>query len=163
MKSLERFLDQVEIGTLNTTEITSVFLYRTFALQIQNVNISSFEGQTFIVDFGSVEEAMNFTGGVNSGALILAENAMDALNNATAAIHIPKKALEYCTQGEKAQRLSHSVFLFDTFFRSQTPVKKIGSLIIGARLQCGGNGTLPMAVSVTLRSSNNVGQCNYTA
>ena len=155
LESLERFLDEVEINTLNSTENTTMFLYQTFALQVQNVDPSSFEEQTLNVDLGSVEEAMNITGSIDNSALI---TAMEFLNNATAAIHISNELLKYCTLGERAQRLSYSVFLFDTFFRSQDPLMRIGSLIIAARLNCDVNitSTLPVGVNITLRSNKDV-------
>ena len=146
----------MDVDTSNTTANTSMFSFRTFALQVQNIDSSSFKGQTFNVDLGSVEEAMNITGTIEDSALITLEDVMDVLNNATAAIQISEQLLEQCTLGEKTQRLSYSVFLFDTFFRSQDPNLTIGSLIVAARLKCGVNGTLPVPVNVTLRSSDNV-------
>ena len=158
LESLGRFLDKVKIDTMNTTGNITVFSYQTFSHQLQNVNCSSFEGQTFNVDLGSVEEAMNITGRIDNSALITVENSMDPLKYATAAIHIPKNLLEHCTPGENTctQRISYSVFLFDTFFRPQNSLKKIDSLIIAVRLKCGENGTLPVAVNATFQSSNNV-------
>ena len=161
LRSLERFLDEVEINTLNTTENSTALVYRTFALQVQNIDPSSIEGQTFNVDLGSVEEAMNITGSIDDSALI---TTMDFLNNATAAIHVSEELMKYCTPRESTQRLSYSVFLLDTFFRSQDPLMTIGSLIIAARLKCDMNttSTLPVGVNITLRSSNDVRQLIQT-
>ena len=151
LQSLDRFLDEVEI---NTTENATFFFYRTFALQVQNVDPSSIDQQIFNVDLGSVEEAMNITGSIDASSLI---TAMELFNNATAAIDISEEVLKDCynTLEESTQRLSYSVFLLDTFFRSQDPLMKIGSLIIAARLKCGMNTTNTL-VNVTLRSSNDV-------
>ena len=149
------FLDRVEIdSSWNAT----VYSYQTFALQIQNIDLSSFKGETFNVDLGSVERAMNNTGGIDDSALITVKNIMESLNNATAAIYISEELLEYCFKknGSRAQRLSYSVFLFDTFFRSQNPTNQPASLIIGARVTCSVNETLPMGVRATFRSRNNV-------
>ena len=132
-----------------------MFSYRTFALQVQNIDISSLNGQTFNVDLRSVEEARNMTGDIDDSNLITQENVMEALSNATAAIHISEELLNHCTPGLTNQRLSYSVFLFDSFFLSQNPNETIGSLIIAARLKCGSNTTVP-PINFTLLSSNDV-------
>ena len=132
-----------------------MFLQRTFALQVQSVNVSSLNGQTFNVDLGSVDEARNITEDIEDGDLITIENAIDALNNATAAVHVSEGLLEYCSRGRETQRLGYSVFLFDTFFRGQDTNTTIGSLIVSTRLKCGNNTSHP-PVHITLRSSNEV-------
>ena len=137
---------------LNTS---SKFVRQTFALQVQSIDISSLNGETFNVDLGSVAEAMNITGNIEESNLITIENAVNALSNATAAIHISDDLLEYCTRGRTNQRLGYSVFLFDTLFRNQNENTTIGSLIIAARLRCGENSTHP-PVNVTLLSNNEV-------
>ena len=153
LESLEKFLDEVEINNLNATENTTTFIYQTFALQVQNIDPSSFEEQTLNVDLGSVKEAMNITGDIDSSALI---TAMQFLDNATAAIHISEELFNYCTTGNGAQRLSYSVFLQDTLFRSNDPSVRIGSLIIAGRLKCNVSRMAPVGVNITLRSANDV-------
>ena len=140
LKSLEEFLDNVEIDDWNTSGNNSVhnFLQETFALQVQDINSSSLSGQTFYVDLGSVEEARNVTKDIEDGDLITLESLM---NNTTAAISISKDLLEYCTRermlsSSQTVRLTFSVFLFDTFFHSQDPNTTVGSLIVSARLKC---------------------------
>ena len=150
------FLDRVEIDSSNPSWNATVYSYQTFALQIQNINLSSFKGETFNVDLGSVERDMNITGVINDSALITVKNIMEPLNNATAAIHISEELLSYCFKNNRAQRLSYSIFLFDTFFRSQNPTNQLVSLIIGARVTCSKNGTLPMGINATFRSRSNV-------
>ena len=151
--SLDKFLDKVDINSTNTTSIN--FSYRTFAIQVQNIDISSLNGQTFNVDLGSVDEARNMMGDIDDSNLITRENVMEALSNATAAIHISEELLNHCTPRLTNQRLSYSVFLFDSFFLSQNPNETIGSLIIAARLKCGSNTTVP-PINFTLLSSNDV-------
>lgn len=153
--SLERFLDEVEINNFNTSSNTTKFLQQTFALQVQNIDISSLNGETFNVDLGSVAEAMNITRDIEESDLITIENVVNALSNATAAIHVSEELLEYCTRGRTNQRLGYSVFLSDTLFRNQDENTTVGSLIIAARLRCGENSTHP-PVNVTLLSSNEV-------
>ena len=149
---MERFLDEVEIDNQNSSSNTTTFIQQTFALQVQNLNLSSLNGQTFNVDLGSVEEARNTTGDIEDSDLVTVDNAMDVLVNATAAIQISEELLEYCTQQEASRRLSYSVFIFDTFFRNQDPNMTVGSLIVSTRLKCGDNTSHP-PINVTLRSS----------
>ena len=155
MESLGRFLDDVDIDTSNSSSNITMFSYQTFALQVQNIDVSRLNGQTFSANLGSVEQARNITGDINDNDLITQENVMEVLSNATAAIQISEQLLEHCSLGFTNQRLSYSVFLFDTFFQSQDPNITIGSLIIAARLKCASNTSLP-PINITLLSSEEV-------
>ena len=152
----------------NTTSNISVFSYLTFALQVQNINLTSFKGHTFNVDLGSVEEAMKRRGRINDSALITLESATDILHNATASIYISEELLEYCFNNvnieENVHRLSYAVFLTDAFFQTPNSAQKIGSLIIAARLNCSKNSNLPVGIDATFRFDKNVLQkCIHVA
>ena len=56
LESLQSFLDEVEIS--NSTMNQTVFAFKTFALQVQTLDSAEYQGQTFSVDLGSVEEAL---------------------------------------------------------------------------------------------------------
>lgn len=155
LESLTRFLNEVEIEsdtytTSNTTSNIIVFSYRTFALQIQNINLTSFKGQTFNVDLGPVEEAMKITRSIDDIALITLENTTDILHNATASIYISEELLEYCfnTVEENVHRLSYTVFLTDAFFQTPNSSQKIGSLIIAAKLNYSKSINLPVGIDI---------------
>ena len=118
---------------------------------MQNIDISRVTEQTLSAKLGSVEQAKTITGDIDSD-LITQRND---INNATAAIQISKQLLEHCSLGLINQRLSFSLFLFDTFFQSNDPNMTIGSLIIAARLKCASNTSLP-PINITLLSSEEV-------
>ena len=135
----------------NSSSNITIFSYKTFAFQVQNIDISRVTEQTLSAKLGSVEQAKTITGDIDSD-LITHKND---INNATAAIQISKQLLEHCSLGLINQRLSFSLFLFDTFFQSNDPNMTIGSLIIAARLKCVSNTSLP-PINITLLSSEEV-------
>lgn len=113
------------------------------------------------MDLGSVEEAMNINDSIDDSDLVTVRGAMDVLNNATASIHISEELINYCFDDGSSRRLSYSVFLLDTLFRSQNPREAIGSLIIAARLACSINGTDAVRVNTTFHSSSDVSTKEY--
>ena len=149
LESFGRFLDNVDIDMTNSSNIT-IFSYKTFAFQVQNIDISRVTEQTLSAKLGSVEHAKTITGDIDSD-LITHKND----DNATATIQITKQLLEYCSLGIINQRLSFSLFLFDSFFQSRDPNMTIGSLIVAARLKCASNTSLP-PINITLLSSEEV-------
>jgi hypothetical protein len=167
LESLTRLSDELEIesNTSNTTSNVTVFPYRTFALQFQTIDPSSFKGQIFNIDLGSVEEAKKIKGSIDDTALITLENTTNVLNNATASIYISEELLEYCFNNAKeGLRLSYTVFLSDAFFQTANSSKKIVSLTVAARVNCSDNNTLPVGINATFRFNKNVFRkvyCSY--
>lgn len=75
----------------------AVYALQNFALQVQDVNVTAFTGETFSVDLGSVEEAINNTHTINQSALV---TMMEALSNATASAQIPNSVFDGCGNQE---------------------------------------------------------------
>ena len=137
LSSLETFADEVET---NTSANRTLYALQSFALQVQDVDETTFAGEAFSVDLGSVEEATNITNTIDQSALV---TMMEALNSATASLQISNSVLSACeNQGTHANnnyRLSYSVFRSDGLFQSMNANNSIGSIIIGARLRCAQN------------------------
>ena len=153
LESLANFLDRVEIGS---SENATVFSHRTFTLYIQNINPLSFKGETFVINLDSIEKGMNITGGIDDFTTMTVENEFETSSNATATIYISEELVDYCSSGSQPQRLSYSIFLLDTFFHPKNSTNQLASLIIGARITCSRNGTLPTGVTATFLSRNTV-------
>lgn len=149
LQSLAKFLDRVEIGS---SQNATVYSHRTFALYIQNF----FKGETFVINLDSIERAMNVTGGISDFTTMTVENKMEISSNATAAIHVSEELADYCSSGSQPQRLTYSMFLLDTFFHPRNSTNQLASLIIGARITCSKNGTLPIGVTATFHSRSTV-------
>ena len=75
LKSLQNFLDKVEVENDNSTANSSqtVFAFETFALQIQQLDPEEYKGQTFSVNLGSVEEAKEDNKSIGQEALVTSE------------------------------------------------------------------------------------------
>ena len=164
LESLSAFLNGVilpENGTVNRT----IFAFKTFALQVVEIDPHQFSGQTFTVNLGTVEDAMNITDKIQEDALVTSQIIMEILTNATASINIPENLIneqqscELNTSVLYSQRLSYSVFLSDILFQdlNQSQYEEIGSIIIAAQLRCTDNDTSDMApVQVTFSTETEV-------
>ena len=168
LESLENFLDKVEVEQdVNGTNNQTVFAFETFALQIQDLDPQEYQGQTFSVDLGSVEEAMNMEQNIEEGDLVTSETVMEVVTGATASMQLPEdllESLDSCTFtinsnliSATPQRLSYSVFLSDVLFQNLNQSHlKIGSIIVAARLKCADNTTLNTSVQSTFQVDRGV-------
>ena len=141
LESLQSFLDEVEIS--NSTMNQTVFAFKTFALQVQTLDSAEYQGQTFSVDLGSVEEALKLEQKIDRHDLITSDMVMGAVTDATASIELAENLLEcrnssmcnLTSTNATTNRLSYSVFLLDTLFQSVSQShQKIGSVIVAAKL-----------------------------
>ena len=130
----------------------TVFSYTTFSLQVQQIDVSTFKGQTLIFALGSYEHFMNRSEQINRENLITVDallNITDAytLNHtkdATASIQLSPSLsdeLLRCSDtgnsSNQFQRLSYSVFLSDSFFQPKNRSQfKVASIILAPRFHC---------------------------
>ena len=156
LESLQSFLDRVEIMNGSTNQ--TVFAFKAFALQVQTVDPAEYQGQTFSVDLGSVEETMKLEQKIDKHDLVASDMVMDAVTGATASIQLPENLLEcfnscnLTSTNTTARRLSYSVFLLDTLFQNVNQSNlKIGSIIVAARLRDADNTTLSNSVQTTFQ------------
>ena len=159
LDSLNIFLDMVPLDE-NTTNSKTVFGYETYALQIQDLDPLEFNSQTFIVDLGSVEQALNNTQ-IQKSDLITSELLMSVVTNATASVFISRNIINgtknnNCqreTSNSSQQRLGYSVFLSDILFQGFNQSQfRVGSIIVAARLNCLGNNSLTSPVQINFRT-----------
>ena len=143
-----------------------MFAFKTFALQIQELDPPEYQGQTFSVDLGTVEEAMKIEQRIEEGDLVTSDNiVMEVVMDATASLQLPEDLLEsldscnFTTNltSAKPQRLSYSVFLSDVLFQNfNQSHSKIGSIIVAARLTCADNTTLNTSIENTFQINREV-------
>lgn len=135
LSSLTTFADEVET---NTSTNRTLYALQSFALQVQDVDATTFAGEAFSIDLGSVEEATNITNTIAPSALV---TMMETLSNATASLQLSNSVLSAC-ENQRTQtnyRLSYSVFRSNGLFQTRNTNNSIGSIIIGARLGCAQN------------------------
>ena len=127
----------------NNTVDKGLFTFDTYALQLQEVDSERFQGQTLIVNLGSIENIDNLSGGIPNNSLILHDMIVETLNNATASVQLPGnlfKSLANCNETNASEststvptRLSYSVFLSDVLFQStEFYQNRLGSIIVSA-------------------------------
>lgn len=167
LNSLGRFLDAVEFPE-NGTENKTAFGFQNFALQVQDIDSERFNGQTFIVDLGSVEEALNNSERIDTDNLVTAETVLNMLDNATASIQVPKRLLN-CVDGANetsgvTQRLSYLVFLTDILFQAVSNGSSYvtGSIITGIQLGPTFNETLLTTINTTFQINNEVSYNDFS-
>ena len=132
------------------------FSFNKFALQLEDVELHSFHGQSFLVNLGSVEEALKRGMAIGFYNLKVSEAVLMTLKNSTALVEIPEEILtEIYASGRKSQdRISYTVFLTDTLFQTE-PKSKVGSIILSVRVSSIGNATLTIPVIIQLRKLSN--------
>ena len=157
LTSLETFLDNLDLDIVNKTwnRNRATLTFRTFALQLEEIDTNAFNGQKFTVSLGTVERARNISNNIDQRALITEDGEVDsAMNNgnavrniseATATLRLPPLLFRNCINSEtntslsmaSRQRLSYSVFLTDALFLpANRTLNKVVSLVVGARTSC---------------------------
>lgn len=117
------------------------FGFDTYALQLQDIDPDLFNGQTFTVNLGSVEDALQASGNLGD-YLKTSEMVMNILVNSTASVNLPdnffagsvKRSMEDVSNNTNELRLSYSVFLTDILFQSQNQSIVFGSIVMSTRL-----------------------------
>lgn len=136
-----------------------MFPFDTYALQLQDIEADSFKGQTFSIDLGSVEQAMNEEGAIEIDSLKTSEMIMKVLDNSTAAVQIPENIISdipECGTG-LTLRLIYYVFLTDVLFQSQNEnASTIGSVILSTRITCAENRSLPTPIILHFQTNDKV-------
>ena len=155
------FTDSLDL-TLSTNSSVDklVFVYDTYALQMQDIDPNTFKGQTFTVNLGSVEEALDSTEGFKEKSLKISEMDPD---DSTAAVQISEEVIEECqmentSSSNLTQRLSYNVFITDILFQSLkvNSTLAIGSIIVSTRLRCKMNSSLSNPIRVIFLTNDKV-------
>ena len=130
----------------------TVFSYTTFSLQVQQVDASTFKGQTFIVALGSYEQATNRSEQISREDLITVDEflkstdayTLNSTKDATASIKLPPSLSEVllgCSDrrnsSNRFQRLSYSVFVSKSLFQPKNRSRfNVTSIILAPRFHC---------------------------
>ena len=144
----------------NTSDLDNetVFTFKTFAIKIQELDTSDeFEGQSFSVNLGSVEDSMNISGPISPNSLVSSDIAVEVSTRPTASIQLPNDLFMSCGLSGTQRRLSYSVFLSDVLFQNETQRRnglRVGSIILAPRLLC--NRTLNTPITVSFRTNRMV-------
>ena len=151
LQSLEEFQDAFLASNVSNQDNKTLFTFNTFAIKIQEIDTSDeFEGQSFSVNLGSVEDTTNISGTIPPEDLVTGDNAMDVSTGATASVQLPNDIFKSCGISATQRRLSYSVFLSKILFQNEMQLRnglRVGSIILAPRLPCNKNLTTPITVS----------------
>ena len=151
LDSLTSFTDDLAIP--NATSAT--FTQKTYALQVNDINTNNFNGQTFSVNVGSVQEAMSISRKIREEAIQEIEGNKRFLNR-TASVQVPASIFEELGQNSGQERLSYAVFVRDTLFQSSDENQSnltVGSIIVALRVNRTSTGMLSTPINVTFQAS----------
>ena len=123
---------------------------------MNDINTSTFKGQTLSVDLGSVQEAMSISGSIGKEDIETVEGNEVFLNR-TASVQVPASIFQDLGQSNGQQRLSYAVFVRDTLFQSSDENQSnltVGSIIVAVRVNgTTASGNLSTPINVTLQAS----------
>ena len=109
LSSLTTFGDEVNISNGDNERQSQIFSRRNFALQVQEVDPNEFAGESFNVDLGSVEEAMNLSQIYPSNI----QTSASSLSNATGSLSVDENILKNINSNKV--RLGYTVFVLQFF------------------------------------------------
>ena len=125
LNSLGEFSDLVELNGLQNT----IFTEENFALSVQDVDVSNFVTESFVVNLGSTEQAMNGT--LDSSSSLTTASAPNS--SATASLTISQGVFSKST--DKMQRLTYSLFLSGSLFPLNSSNLSLASIIVAVRVK----------------------------
>ena len=169
LQSLESFQDKAILSVFNENSTSSemmeaTFAFPNFAIQIQEIDQATYQGQTFTVNLGPVEDTLNITNGIPDDSLSITNlNTRISTDDHTASVQLPRDLLnsDTCKISDLTgqSRFSYSVFLSDIFFQSETqPHLELGSLIVAPRTRCGDDVILKAPITVSFRTNRMHGE-----
>lgn len=148
----------------NSSDGKLTFGFNNYAMQLQDIDPGAFNGQTFSVNLGSVEDALISDNGFNN-SLKTSNVLVEVMNDSTAAIQLPENFIQSIEGYEDENqnltsnqlRLSFAVFLTDILFQSENDTKmKIGSIIVSTRLKLAEQSSLFSQITTTFRTNQDV-------
>ena len=178
LTSLETFLDNLDLSTVNQTSGSNrtVLSFKTFALQVEEINPDTFNGQTFTIALGSFEQARKFSNVIDLSVLVTVDGVVDGElrkvnRNSTATLQLNPMLFRSCigsdtnTSSPQAVRLrlSYSVFLTDSLFLpANRTLNKVGSIVVAVRTKCQLENDSEAMPPVSIQSSFDVPDMNIT-
>ena len=127
---------------------------------MNDIDTSNFQGQTFSVDLGSVQEAMSISSNIRDEA-IQSIKGNKVFQNRTASVQVPASIFQDFRQSSGQQRLSYAVFVRDTLFQSSDENQSnltVGSIIVAVRVNgTTARGNLSTPITVTFQANKVAG------
>ena len=130
LQSLETFSETVDVNFTDGNRPT--FTRENFAIQLQQIDISTFAGESFNVDLGTVEEAMNNSGNIDPQALV---SLLNPLSNATGSLTVSSRVSgRIDNNASNSVRLGYSVFVSSSLFPTESVNTTVASVVLNLKL-----------------------------
>ena len=130
LQSLETFSENVDVNFTDGDRPT--FTRENFAIQLQQIDISTFAGESFNVDLGTVEEAMNNSGNIDPQALM---SLLNPLSNATGSLTVSSRVSgRIDSNASNSVRLAYSVFVSSSLFPTESVNTTVASVVLNLKL-----------------------------
>ena len=127
---METFSETVDVNFTDGNRPT--FTRENFAIQLQQIDISTFAGESFNVDLGTVEEAMNNSGNINPQALM---SLLNPLSNATGSLTVSSRVSgRIDNNASNSVRLGYSVFVSSSLFPTESVNTTVASVVLNLKL-----------------------------
>ena len=127
---MEAFSENVNINFTDGNRPT--FTRENFALQLQQIDISIFAGESFNVDLGTVEKAMNNSENIDPQALV---SLLNPLSNVTGSLTVSSRVSgRIDINASNSVRLGYSVFVSSSLFPTESVNTTVASVILNLKL-----------------------------
>ena len=130
LQSLETFSENVDVNFTDDNRPT--FTRENFAIQLQQIDISKFAGESFNVDLGTVKEAMNKSGNIDPEALL---TLLNPRSNATGSLTVSNRVTERIeSNASNSGRLGYGVFVSSSLFPTESVNTTVASVVLNLKL-----------------------------
>lgn len=132
---------------------STIFTRKTFALLVEDVDVTRGVDETLFINLGTVEEATNTSERINPNSLTKS-NITNMSATTTAEVRVPQLVIADLNSGEKqTQRLAYTVFTNDSLFQSTNETQNnitLGSIVISVQVNASNDTSdLPAPIQVT--------------
>ena len=132
---------------------STIFTRKTFALLVEDVDVTRGVDETLYVNLGTVEESTNTSERIDPNSLTKSSIMANMSPTTTAEVRVPQSVITDLNSAEKpTQRLAYTVFTNDSLFQSTNETQNItlGSIVISVQVNASNDTSdLPAPIQVT--------------
>ena len=133
---------------------STIFTRKTFALLVEDVDVTRGVDETLYVNLGTVEEATNTSERIDPNSLTKSSITANMSPTTTAEVRVPQSVITDLNSAEKpTKRLAYTVFTNDSLFQSTNETQNnitLGSIVISVQVNASNDTSdLPAPIQVT--------------
>ena len=137
----------------NDSNLT-IFTRKTFAVLVEDVDVTRGVDETLYVNLGTVEEATNTSERIDPNSLTKSSITTNMSPTTTAEVRVPQSVITDLNSAEKpTKRLAYTVFTNDSLFQSTNETQNnitLGSIVISVQVNASNDTSdLPYPIQIT--------------